>query len=90
VQVLETNLDDVSPEVIGYCVDRLFAAGALDVYTVPIHMKKNRPGVILSVMSPRDLIEELRRSFSRVGNFGIRRFPATRSKLNRDHSVATL
>ena len=91
VHVLETNLDDVSPEVIGYCVDRLFAAGALDVYTVPIHMKKNRPGVILSVMSARNHIEELETIiFRETGTFGIRRFPATRSKLNREMiSVAT-
>jgi uncharacterized protein (TIGR00299 family) protein len=91
VQVLETNLDDVSPEVIGYCVDRLFAAGALDVYTVPIHMKKNRPGVILSVMSPQDCVESLETIiFRETGTFGIRRFPATRSKLHREMiSVAT-
>ena len=44
VTVLETNLDDVPGEVIGYCFERLFAAGALDVFTAPIQMKKNRPG----------------------------------------------
>src|SRR5262249_11039670 len=42
VWVLETNLDDVPAEIIGYCYERLFAAGALDVYTSPIQMKKNR------------------------------------------------
>src|SRR5262249_52732587 len=47
VWVLETNLDDVPAEVIGYCYDLLFDAGALDVFTVPIQMKKNRPGVLL-------------------------------------------
>ena len=43
VTVLETNLDDVTPEVIGHCIDRLWGEGALDVYTQPIHMKKSRP-----------------------------------------------
>jgi uncharacterized protein (TIGR00299 family) protein len=46
VWVLETNLDDLPAEVIGYCYDRLLAAGALDVYSTPIFMKKNRPGVL--------------------------------------------
>lgn len=44
VLVLEANLDDLSPEVVGYVYDRLFDAGALDVFTTPIYMKKNRPG----------------------------------------------
>lgn len=85
VTVLETNLDDVSPEVIGYCFDRLFAAGALDVYTVPIHMKKNRPGVLLSVIAPAeacDAIESI--LFQETGTFGVRRHTARRSKLNRE------
>ena len=44
VLILETNLDDVAPEVIGFTIDRLFTAGALDVFTQAIQMKKNRPG----------------------------------------------
>ena len=48
VAVLEANLDDTTPETIGYCIDGLFAAGALDVFTQSIQMKKNRPGVLLS------------------------------------------
>ena len=50
--MLETNLDDVPAEVIGYCFEQLFAAGALDVFSTPIQMKKNRPGVLLSVLAP--------------------------------------
>ena len=46
VWVLETNLDDVSGEVVGYCTTRLLDAGALDVYTTAIQMKKNRPAEI--------------------------------------------
>ena len=51
VWVLETNLDDLPAEVIGYCYELLLAAGALDVFSTPIFMKKNRPGVLLSVLA---------------------------------------
>jgi len=54
IVVLETNLDDVSPEILGYLMERLFEAGALDVVFFPVHMKKNRPGVQLQVMGRPD------------------------------------
>ena len=47
VWVLETNLDDVPAETVGYVYERLLAAGALDVFTIPIYMKKNRPAMLL-------------------------------------------
>ena len=50
VCVLETNLDDISGEMVGYCTSRLWDAGALDVFTTAIQMKKNRPGVKLTVL----------------------------------------
>ena len=50
VWVLETNLDDISGEVVGHCTTKLLEAGALDVYTTAIQMKKNRPGVTLTVL----------------------------------------
>jgi pyridinium-3,5-bisthiocarboxylic acid mononucleotide nickel chelatase len=50
VVVLEANIDDMNPEVYEYVFERLFALGALDVYTTPIIMKKNRPGILLSVL----------------------------------------
>jgi uncharacterized protein (TIGR00299 family) protein len=52
VSLLETNLDDMTPELIGAAMERLFAAGALDVYFTPIQMKKNRPGTMLSAIVP--------------------------------------
>jgi pyridinium-3,5-bisthiocarboxylic acid mononucleotide nickel chelatase len=51
VVVLETNLDDVNPELVPDAVDRCFAAGALDVWTVPVMMKKGRPGFVLSALA---------------------------------------
>lgn len=84
VWVCETNLDDLPAEVIGYCYDLLFAAGALDVYTSPIHMKKNRPGVLLSVLAPEaalPAIEEI--LFRETTTFGVRRYLVQRHKLNR-------
>ena len=85
VVVLETNLDDTPAEVIGYCVERLFAAGALDVYAVPIQMKKNRPGVLLSVIAEPAKVAELEAIlFRETATFGVRRHDATRSKLRRE------
>ncbi|HET6572596.1 MAG TPA: nickel pincer cofactor biosynthesis protein LarC [Fimbriiglobus sp.] len=85
VYVLETNLDDVPSEVIGYCVDALFIARALDVYTVPIQMKKNRPGVLLSVIAAEEAVPALEAIlFRETGTFGVRRYRADRSKLRRE------
>jgi uncharacterized protein (TIGR00299 family) protein len=91
VVLLETNLDDVSGEVIGHAKQELLAANALDVYTTPIQMKKDRPGVILSVLcQPAD--EETLASilFAETNTFGIRRFVVERFKLARqEHTVET-
>jgi pyridinium-3,5-bisthiocarboxylic acid mononucleotide nickel chelatase len=54
VVLLETNLDDLSPELIPDAIDRCFAAGALDVWTVPVGMKKGRPGIVLSALARPD------------------------------------
>jgi hypothetical protein len=85
VAILETNLDDATPEMIGYCFEMLFSAGALDVFTMPIQMKKNRPGTLLSVICETDQIQKLEGIlFRETGTFGIRRFEAERSKLQRE------
>jgi uncharacterized protein (TIGR00299 family) protein len=84
VWALETNLDDLSAEVIGYCYDLLLAAGALDVFSTPIFMKKNRPGVLLSVLAPEERLAALEEIlFHETTTFGIRRYAVSRRKLQR-------
>lgn len=84
VWLLETNLDDLPAEVIGYCFELLFAAGALDVYSTPIQMKKNRPGVLLSVLAPPDKLTALEDIlFRETTTFGVRRCRMARHKLHR-------
>lgn len=91
VMLLETNLDDVSGEMIGYCQQRLWQAGALDVFTTAIQMKKNRPGVQLSVLCSPELAGTLKQIiFAETGTLGIRHQACSRTILPREPgSVAT-
>jgi uncharacterized protein (TIGR00299 family) protein len=90
VWVLETNLDDLPAEVIGYCYEQLLAAGALDVFSTPIFMKKNRPGVLLSVLAPEEHVAALEEVlFRETSTFGIRRYPVSRRKLQRRECSVT-
>lgn len=78
------NLDDMTPEAIGFAVERLFAAGALDVYTTPIGMKKNRPGILLSCMCREEKREEMvRLLFLHSTTLGIREYRCGRYTLSR-------
>ncbi len=73
---IECNLDDVSGEILGYTMERLFAAGALDVWFTPIQMKKNRPGVLLSLLAPRARMDDLVWALMReTSTLGVRLFP---------------
>jgi uncharacterized protein (TIGR00299 family) protein len=88
VWLLETNLDDVPAEVVGYCFDQLFAAGALDVFSIPIQMKKNRPGVMLCVLAAETNLSDLETIlFRETATFGIRRQPVQRHKLQREACI---
>lgn len=91
VLLLETNLDDVSGEILGYTRQKLQTAGALDVFATAIQMKKDRPGTLLSVLCrPADgpRLEQL--LFDETGTFGIRQSRLLRSKRRRQgHSVET-
>jgi len=85
VWVLETNLDDVTPEVIGFTQERLFHAGALDAYVIPLQMKKGRPGFLLGVIAPADKVPALEAVlFRETGTLGVRRHVTQRSKQNRE------
>jgi len=85
VWILETNLDDVSGEVIGHTTALLMDAGALDVYTTAIQMKKNRPAVMVSVICRADDVSQLEAIlFRETTTLGVRRWPASRHTLPRE------
>ncbi|MEZ5943685.1 MAG: nickel pincer cofactor biosynthesis protein LarC [Planctomycetaceae bacterium] len=92
VVLLETNLDDVTGEVLGYAKQQLLAAGALDVYSTPIQMKKDRPGQILSVLArPADVARLENVLFDETGTLGVRRHLLHRSVRARTaHTVETV
>jgi len=82
--LVETNLDNASGELVGYLFEKLFAAGAVDVYTTAIQMKKSRPGVKISVLvapSKRAAVEDA--LLRETPTFGVRRVLMERSKLGR-------
>jgi len=82
--VLETNIDDCNPQVFEYVVERLFKAGALDVWQTPILMKKSRSAVKLSVLSPISLKNEIETIiFEETTTIGIRRYPVQRTAAER-------
>ena len=81
---IETNLDDLSPQLAGAVMEKLIAAGALDVWFTPIQMKKNRPGVMLSVLCDEPAATALADMiFSETSAFGLRIEKVRRLKLAR-------
>jgi len=79
VNVLEANIDDSSPQVLGYAMERLLEAGALDVTLAPIFMKKNRPATQLSVIAaPTDTERLVQIIFAETSTLGLRIFDAAR------------
>src|SRR5579885_3812377 len=81
VTLLEANIDDSTPEMLGYAMERLFEAGALDVTFTPIFMKKNRPATMLSVLAPPELSESLAQViFAETTTLGLRVLPAARRR----------
>ena len=90
VELLETNLDDVPGETVGYCIDQLFEKGALDAYSTSIQMKKNRPGILLSVLCRGEHADALKQIiFRETETLGIRQQSIQRSVLPRKASVVT-
>lgn len=85
ISVLETNIDDMNPEVLGYVMDRLFENGALDVFHTPVYMKKNRPGIMLTVLSSVEEEEKLVDIILKeTSTLGIRKTTAKRYILERE------
>ncbi|RJQ31818.1 MAG: nickel pincer cofactor biosynthesis protein LarC [Actinobacteria bacterium] len=71
--LVETNVDDSNPQFFGYIMDKLFAKGALDVWSSPIYMKKNRPAITLSVLCPKDIQEKVIQTiFEETTTLGVR------------------
>ena len=85
IVMVETCIDDMNPEVFGFLMDRLFAEGALDVYWVPVFMKKNRPGTMVQVVCGRDRKEAvINRILSETTSTGIRFYDVHRRILKRE------
>ncbi len=89
--VIETNLDDLNPQVYGYFLERALAGGALDVFTTPIQMKKNRPGTLLTVLcKPADEAKFQDLFFEETTTLGVRSHTMQRRVLPREwETVAT-
>jgi pyridinium-3,5-bisthiocarboxylic acid mononucleotide nickel chelatase len=88
--VLECNLDDMTPELVGYLHSRLMKEGALDVFTAPVFMKKQRPGILLTVLAALQDKERLMSLiFTESTTFGIRCHTVQRTMLERRHENVT-
>ena len=82
--MLETNLDDASPQIIGHVMDRVLESGALDCFFTPVQMKKNRPGVLLSVLcGPNEKNALMELLFTETTTLGVRSYEVTRRALQR-------
>ena len=84
ISVLEANLDDLNPQVFGYVMDRLLEEGALDAFGVPVQMKKNRPGMLLTVLcKPENAAKLTQLLFMETTTLGVRRRDEQRLALTR-------
>lgn len=84
ITVLEANLDDLNPQVFGYVMDRLLQDGALDAFGMPVQMKKNRPGMVLTVLCrPEDAGKLTQLLFAETTTLGVRRRDEVRQTLAR-------
>jgi uncharacterized protein (DUF111 family) len=85
ISILETCIDDMNPEFFGFLMERLYADGALDVYWIPVHMKKNRPGTLVQVLCREDRKDALiQRLLSETTSLGVRYYQAARRMLARE------
>ena len=85
IAVVEANLDDMNPQIYGYFLEKALGVGALDVYTTPVQMKKNRPGTLLTVLcKPQDTDALMSLIFAETTTFGVRTYRAQRRVLPRE------
>ena len=85
IEIVETSIDDMNPELFGHLMHRLFEDGALDVYWIPIYMKKNRPGTMLQVLCKIAHREKLiHRILTETTTLGVRYYPSRRRLLGRE------
>src|SRR6202140_460503 len=85
IAVIEANLDDMNPQIYGYFLEKALGVGALDVYTTPVQMKKNRPGTLLTVLcKPQDTNALMSLIFAETTTFGARTYRAQRRALPRE------
>jgi uncharacterized protein (TIGR00299 family) protein len=85
VVVIECEIDDMNPQLFGSAMDRLYAAGALEVFYVPVQMKKNRPGILLTVVAPPELRTTLSDIvFRETTTIGLRHHEVERDVLQRE------
>jgi pyridinium-3,5-bisthiocarboxylic acid mononucleotide nickel chelatase len=90
IAVIEANLDDMNPQIYGYFQERALAAGALDVFTTSVQMKKNRPGTLLTVLcQPADAQTLMSLIFAETTTFGVRTYSAQRRVLPRESVKVT-
>ena len=84
IRVLEANLDDMNPQIYGYFLEKALAAGALDVFATPVQMKKNRPGMLVTVLcKPEDESNFREMLFAETTTLGVRTYTAERRVLAR-------
>jgi uncharacterized protein (TIGR00299 family) protein len=84
IRVLEANLDDMNPQIYGYFLEKALAAGALDVFATPVQMKKNRPGMLVTVLcKPEDEAKFHEMLFAETTTLGVRACTAERRVLAR-------
>jgi uncharacterized protein (TIGR00299 family) protein len=85
VCILEATIDDMNPQIYGFFMDKLFEAGAKDVYFSPVYMKKNRPGIVVTITIPTLIEKEIKDIiFSETTTIGIRKFDIERTELQRE------
>jgi len=85
ISVIEANLDDMNPQIYGYFLEKALAAGALDVYTTPVQMKKSRPGTLLTLLcKPPDADPLMALLFRETTTLGARTYRAQRRTLPRE------